>query len=80
MVEDLILRVKTDASEVLAAMAVVHRHAEQSPDVLECFDARFPTLSDMVEIVDSESKSDGLDLRVTLRPSEAFRSFIQDLK
>lgn len=74
--KDLIIPVNADASELLAALSTLYMHAEESPDILECFNARFPTLSD---VADSEVESDGKEMCVTLRPSEAFRSFIQDL-
>jgi hypothetical protein len=66
------LTVSVDAREFCEAMETLTANAEASPEVWECFSARFPQIQDSMEC-------DAHGLRMKVRPSDALLSFMQDL-
>lgn len=68
------LKFHVDNSELMASIEMLKEHAAQSPEIWECFDARFPNHADIFGFGETQTVGE-----LVLLPSAAFMSFMQDL-
>lgn len=77
---NLVVKVNCEAEGIIETMDLLERHFDESPETRKCFDERFPSTSDMLDVVHAPRDGESIcDLNVRIEPSEALKSFIQDL-
>lgn len=71
-------KINCDAIEAIKTLHLLAHHFEESAELRACFNERFPTINDIFDVI--HAKREGASaLNVRIVPSEAIKSFTQDL-
>jgi hypothetical protein len=72
-----LVTISVEMFELARMLESLTAHGETNYEVLECFEARFPSFDDVMEVECVELTDVGLVMYI--KASEAFSSFMQDL-
>lgn len=75
---DLNAKIRCDTSEMVAALDVINRHGKANPAVWQLVNERFSSFEEMAQFEPLQSEGP-FELSMIVRPSEALKSFMQDL-